>query len=102
MNRMTAKLTSTEDAMEIIHSSSGCCLFHLKDLRADFFDLQNKLAGEVFQKIMNYHSRLAIVVAEPGKYGERFSELVFEHREHSNVRFFNSQADAERWLTEAR
>ena len=99
MNRMTAKLTSTEDAMEIIHSSSGCCLFHLKDLRADFFDLQNKLAGEVFQKFVNYKCKAAIIVPADHGLGERVTELIRDHKHHAFVRFFDSEACARQWLS---
>ncbi len=31
-------------------------------------------------------------------HGERFSELVREHRHHSAVRFFLARADAKAWL----
>lgn len=68
------------------------------DLCPEFFDLRTGFAGEVLQKFVNYGARLAIVLADSKAYGERFSELVYEHRRNAGVRFFGSEADARRWL----
>ena len=40
-------------------------------------------------------SELAIVVNDPEKYGARFNELIYEHRSHSSIRFFDSEADVQ-------
>ena len=32
-----------------------------KNLKEDFFELRNKIAGNIFQKIINYRMKLAIV-----------------------------------------
>jgi hypothetical protein len=64
----------------------------------DFFDLRTGLAGEVFQKFTNYRARLAIVVANESTYGSRFSELIYEHRTHKQVRFFATEQLARQWL----
>jgi hypothetical protein len=68
------------------------------DLCPEFFDLRTGMAGELLQKFVNYRARLAIVLADPRRHGERFSELVYEHRSHSVVRFFESESDARQWL----
>jgi len=73
-----------------------------EDLGPDFYDLKTGLAGELFQKVVNYRGRLAIVIRDPHAYGERFSELAYEHRRHAAVRFFEDQAQALQWLDEAR
>src|SRR5690554_7474857 len=36
-------------------------IIHQRNLTADFFDLKNKMAGEILQKFSNYRIRLAIV-----------------------------------------
>jgi hypothetical protein len=69
-----------------------------EDLGADFYDLRTGLAGELFQKVVNYRGRLAIVIRDPGAYGHRFSELAYEHRRHALVRFFEDRAQALQWL----
>jgi hypothetical protein len=78
---------------------NGGLLLDEKDLSADFFDLRTGLAGAVLQKFTNYRARLAIVVADASAYGSSFSELAYEHRTHSAVRFFSSQQLARQWLT---
>jgi|SRR5215467_9257455 len=68
------------------------------DLAREFFDLRSGLAGELFQKFMNYRVRVAIVLPDPEAYGERISELAYEHRSHSMIRFVRSKDEAEAWL----
>jgi hypothetical protein len=67
-----------------------------------FFDLRSGLAGELFQKFVNYRLSLAIVVAEPSEYGDRFRELVHEHRAHPMIRFFTTETAAHSWLSSVR
>ena len=68
------------------------------DLAPEFFDLRSGLAGELFQKFINYEKRVAIVLPDPEAYDERFSELAYEHRSHSMIRFFSSKDEAKAWL----
>ena len=69
-----------------------------EDLGPEFYDLRTGLAGELFQKVVNYRGRLAIVVRDPRAYGDRFGELAYEHRRHTAVRFFEDRVQALRWL----
>ena len=68
------------------------------DLAREFFDLRSGLAGELFQKLMNYKIRAAIVVPDPAVYGERFSELAYEHASHGMIRMVRSKDEAKTWL----
>ena len=68
------------------------------DLAPEFFNLRSGLAGELFQKFTNYKVRVAIVLPDPEAYGERFSELAYEHRSHSMIRFVGSADEAKAWL----
>jgi hypothetical protein len=77
----------------------GGLLLDESQLGADFFELRTGLAGEVLQKFTNYRARLAIVIADASAYGSRFSELVYEHRSHNAVRFFEFEQLARRWLS---
>jgi Domain of unknown function (DUF4180) len=54
------KLKSSDDALQVIYSGLPACIFRPEDLAADFFDLQSGLAGEVFQKFVNYKYQMAI------------------------------------------
>ena len=68
------------------------------DLAPAFFDLRTGLAGELFQKFINYKLRVAIVLPHPEVYGERFSELAYEHASHNMIRFVGSTDEAKAWL----
>ena len=68
------------------------------DLAPEFFDLRSGLAGEMFQKFINYKVRVAIVLPDSNRYGERVSELAYEHRSHGVIRFVRSQDEAKAWL----
>jgi Domain of unknown function (DUF4180) len=68
------------------------------DLASGFLDLRTGLLGELFQKCTNYELRLAMVVLEPAIHGERFGELVYEHRSHKLIRFFASVDEAKTWF----
>ncbi|MFY9607079.1 MAG: DUF4180 domain-containing protein [Blastocatellia bacterium] len=85
------------DALGACLGADGLILVE-SDLAPDFFDLRTGLAGEVFQKFINYRLRLAIVLADVDAYGERFSELAYEHRSHSMIRFVRSKEEAKAWL----
>jgi hypothetical protein len=69
------------------------------ELAPEFFELRSGLAGELFQKATNYRFRLAIVLPDTSVYGDRFSELAYEHRSHNLIRFFPSIDQAKAWLT---
>jgi len=69
------------------------------DLSPEFFDLRTGLAGELFQKCVNYRVRIAIIVPDPNAYGDRFSELAYEHQSHDVVRIVPSEDNARAWLS---
>jgi uncharacterized protein DUF4180 len=93
-------IQSSEDVVDVIAAclEEGNLLLTEGDLGPEFFDLRTGLAGELFQKIMNYGLRLAIVLPNPEIYSERFTELVYEHKSHGMIRFFRSEIEAEKWL----
>lgn len=93
-------IRSAADVAEVIGaccSSEGLTLGE-RELGPEFFDLRSGLAGELFQKVTTYHLRLAIVLPDPGRYGERFGELAYEHRRHHGIRFFRTEGEARAWL----
>ena len=85
------------DAIGACFGAAGLILTE-SDLTPEFFDLHTGLAGELFQKLTNYRVRAAIVLPNPDAYGERFSELTYEHRFHNLIRFVRSKDEAEAWL----
>jgi hypothetical protein len=93
-------LLTLADLPEVLNASidAGGLLLGEAQLAPEFFDLRTGFAGEVLQKFANYRARLAVVVADAAAHGSRFSELVYEHRHHSAVRFFATEQLARQWL----
>ena len=77
---------------------TGGLIITERELGPEFFELRSRLAGEVLQKFTNYKVRLAIVAPATEVYGERFNELVYEHRSHGLIRFVKSVEEARAWL----
>jgi hypothetical protein len=90
-------LRDISDTIAACFGTAGLILTE-DDLAQEFFDLRTGLAGELFQKFINYRLRLAIVLPAPEAYGERISELAYEHKSHSMIRFVRSKDEAEAWL----
>lgn len=91
-------LKQPADALNAIGSGVSGCIFTEEDIADDFFDLKNGLAGEVFQKFVNYNFLAAFIVPETHNYGERVTELIRDHKRHSVVRFFTHSDEAVKWL----
>ena len=94
------RIDSISDVLEAIgqcYGKSGLLLTET-DVAREFFDLQNGLAGELFQKCTNYQLRLALVVEDLSIYSSRITELAFEHRNHRLIRFFDDLILAKTWL----
>ena len=92
-------IRSREDINDAVGASLGRRLIlSERDLGPDFFNLQTGLAGELIQKFVNYRVRVAIVLPAPEAYGDRFSELAYEHATHPTVRFVRTIDEANDWL----
>ena len=94
------RLEAAKDIPDLIGACWGMdgLILQESDLAPAFFELRTGLLGELFQKVTNYNLRLAMVVLEAASHGERFSELVYEHRSHRMIRFFASVDEAKAWL----
>ena len=63
-----SKLNNTSDIMVLLADSQGQAgiILHEDEVSTKLFDLSSGLAGELFQKMVNYNKRLALVVRETG------------------------------------
>mgnify|MGYP005838056333 CR=1 FL=1 len=52
-----------------------------EELPQTFSDLHTGFAGELFQKLVNYQIHSVLVLPDFNAYGQRFSELAYEHQE---------------------
>ena len=92
------KLRNLDDAMDILASGLPGCIFTLDDLSNDFFHLSNRVAGEVFQKFVNYNFKAAFILPSNHALGERVTELARDHARHNCIRFFETIEQADMWL----
>lgn len=97
---MNIAIRSFTDISGALGECFGCdgLILTEDELGPDFFELRTGLAGELFQKFINYGLRLALVVSNPKTHGERFSELAYEHASHNQIRFVDSVDQANAWL----
>jgi PadR family transcriptional regulator, regulatory protein AphA len=87
------------DVISICHEhNTQLLLIYEKNLSPDFFNLATGMAGEFFQKCVNYQVRVAFVIKFDNIKSERFKELVFESNKSSQIRFFEDKQQAEKWL----
>ena len=94
-------LGSEQDALDALSSGLPGCIFTPNELSTDFFELNNGIAGSVFQKFVNYRFPVVIVIPTDHAYGERVSELVRDHQTHPYIRFHHSIEDAVAWMSSA-
>ena len=97
-NIQIRSIQDVPDVIGAVFGADGLLLSEL-ELSSEFFDLSTGIAGELFQKCTNYQIRVGLVLEHPEAHGERFSELVFEHRNHKLIRFFDAVESAMAWLS---
>jgi hypothetical protein len=95
-------LPRASEALELVslchEHDSNRVLIESHTLPAEFFDLRTGLAGEILQKLVNYHVRLAGVFPSESDYNPRFRELLLEAKRGKSFRSFAAREDAEAWL----
>ena len=73
-------------------------LLEREALPETFFDLRTGIAGELAQRVALYGVRVACVVPDLSSRSERFREYARESNLGSQLRFFQTRAEAEAWL----
>ncbi|WP_083996437.1 DUF4180 domain-containing protein [Desulfosporosinus acididurans] len=59
----------------------------MHEIFEDFFDLKTKLAGEILQKFVNYHVRIAIVGDFSGYKSKSLKDFIYESNNGKDVFF---------------
>ena len=77
---LISDVQSALDLMATIRYETGCDLMILNKeaIYEDFFDLKTKIAGEIFQKFINYHMRIAIVGDFSGYTSNSLRDFIYE------------------------
>ena len=98
-----AFLASVRDINRLIEVCLGegvnAALLYAPNLTPAFFDLSSGEAGEILQKLRNYHIRLAVVY-RPGSvvFSSRFGEMLVDEQGGPHFGVFESRQAAIEWL----
>ncbi|MDR1628991.1 MAG: DUF4180 domain-containing protein [Oscillospiraceae bacterium] len=94
---------SALDLMMTVYYEAGCnriALFQ-ENLPGDFFVLRTGLAGEVLQKFMNYHMKLAVIGDFSAVASKPLRDFIFESNNGRDVFFAASEEEAVERLCKA-
>jgi hypothetical protein len=85
-----------------LSEGAGAALLYAANLPPAFFDLSSGQAGEILQKLRNYHIRFALVCpAGTVTFSTRFAELLADERRGSYFGVFETPEAAREWLGQA-
>jgi len=91
-------ITSVEDALDLVgnlyYQGFDKVVIYEKNLTPDFFDLKNKLAGDILQKFSNYRIRLAVVGDFDKVESNSLRDLISECNNTTHINFVKNIADA--------
>ncbi len=91
-------INTLQDALDLMancdYRGARKIIIHEKNLIADFFDLQTRLAGAILQKFSNYRMSLAII-GDFGKYRKQsFQAFIYESNRTGRICFVENLDEA--------
>jgi len=92
-------IRDTQDALDLIASVSynyecNKMIIFQSNLTEEFFELRTKLAGEILQKFVNYHVKLAIVGKFDGYNSKSLKDFIYECNNGKQVFFLADKEEA--------
>lgn len=91
-------IQNAEDGLDLMgtvyYQGFNKVIIYQKNLTADFFDLKNKMAGEILQKFSNYRVRLAIVGDFSIFESKSLNSFIYESNKGMQVNFVASINEA--------
>lgn len=97
-------IQNADDALDLMgniyYQGFDRMILHQENITPDFFDLKNKMAGEILQKFSNYRIRLAIV-GDFSKFASKsLNDFINESNRGKQVCFVSSVSEALNSLTQ--
>ena len=87
-------IQNAEDALDLLgnvyYQGFDRMILHQKNITTGFFDLKNKMAGEILQKFSTYRVRLAIVGDFSGFTSKSLKDFIYESNNGKQVNFVDS------------
>lgn len=95
--------SSAMDLLAAVRYETGCSAMVLRKEQIDepFFRLSTGLAGEVLQKFVNYHMKVAIVGDFSGYTSKPLQDFIRESNEGRQICFQPDEESALTWLERA-
>jgi len=87
---------SALDLMATVRYDTGChrIILNKSAICEDFFDLKTGLAGEILQKFVNYHMRIAIVGDFSMYPSKSLKDFIYESNKGNDVFFLSNEQQA--------
>ncbi len=96
-------IQTPEDGLDLLgniyYQGFDKMIIYKNNLTPDFFDLKNKMAGEILQKFSNYRMQLAIVGDFSDLNSKSIKDFIFESNKGKQVNFVGSVDEAIKALT---
>lgn len=91
-------IQNPDDALDLIgnlyYQGFDKIIIYEKNLTPDFFNLKNKLAGEILQKVSNYRMKLTIIGDFSNLKSKSLNDFIYESNIGSQVNFKESLLEA--------
>jgi len=91
-------INNAEDGLDLLgniyYQGFDKMIVHKENLTPHFFDLKNKLAGEILQKFSNYRVQLIIVGDFSELTSQSIKDFIFESNKGRQVNFVGTVAEA--------
>lgn len=96
-------IQNTADALDLMgniyYQGFDKVILHQKNITPDFFDLKNKMAGDILQKFSQYRVRLVIVGDLSGFESKSLKAFIYESNNGKQVNFLASTSEGLKLLT---
>ncbi|KAA5534252.1 DUF4180 domain-containing protein [Paenimyroides baculatum] len=91
-------IQNPDDALDLIgnlyYQGFDRIIIYEKNLTPNFFDLKNKLAGEILQKVSNYRMKLTIIGDFSNLKSKSLNDFIYESNKGKQVNFKESLLEA--------
>jgi hypothetical protein len=92
-------ITDVQSALDFIatiwyEAGCNCIILNKSAICEDFFDLNTRLAGEILQKFINYHIKIAIVGDFSGYSSKSLRDFIYESNNGKDIFFLSNEKQA--------
>lgn len=92
-------ITDVQSALDFIatvgfETGSNRIILNKSLICEDFFDLKTKLAGEILQKFINYHVKIAIVGDFSAYTSKSLKDFIYESNKGKDIFFLSDEKQA--------